>query len=124
MFRGSNRKIYPAHGGTMTDLRKLLAHNMKERRRTLKITQYSLAERANTSTYYIAMIETQKKYPSPEMMQRIAAGLEIDTPELFSIPSSYPVETIKKFQKEVLKVIKSTADSIIERKLTQLNNQG
>jgi transcriptional regulator with XRE-family HTH domain len=79
---------------------------------TLKITQYNLAERADTSTYYIAMIETQKKYPSPEMMQRIAAGLEIDTPELFSMPASYPEATIKKYQKEVLKVIKSTAESI------------
>jgi len=108
----------------MTDLRKLLAHNMKERRRALKITQCSLAERANTSTIYIACIETQKKYPSPEMMQRIAAGLEIDTPELFSMPSSYPKETIKRFQKEVLKVIKTTADSILERKLSQLDKQG
>jgi transcriptional regulator with XRE-family HTH domain len=52
----------------MTDLRKLLAHNMKERRRVLKMTQYRLAERAETSAYYIAMIETKRKYPSPEMM--------------------------------------------------------
>lgn len=103
----------------MTDLRKLLAHNMKERRRTLKITQHKLAQRAETSAYYIAMIETQRKYPSPEMMQRIAAGLELDTPELFSM-KTFPAETIRKYQKEVLKVIGQVANQMLEHKLEQL----
>jgi hypothetical protein len=40
----------------MTDLRQLLAFNMKERRRSLKMSQYRLAELADTSTYYIGMI--------------------------------------------------------------------
>jgi transcriptional regulator with XRE-family HTH domain len=107
----------------MTDLRQLLAHNMKERRRELKLTQCRLAERANTSTYYIGMIEARKKYPSPQMMQRIAAGLEIDTPQLFSVTSSFPINTIKKYHKEVLKLIKEVSDSVLERKLLQLNKQ-
>jgi transcriptional regulator with XRE-family HTH domain len=104
----------------MTDLRQLLAHNMKERRSALKMTQYRLAELAGTSTYYIGMIEARKKYPSPEMMQRIAAGLGIDTPELFSMTSSFPVNTIKKYQMEVLKLIKRVSDSVLDRKLEQL----
>jgi transcriptional regulator with XRE-family HTH domain len=84
----------------MTNLRNLLAHNMKERRRNLKMSQYRLAELADTSAYYIGMIENQKKYPSPEMMQRIAAGLGMDTPELFSM-HSYPAETLKKYRVEI-----------------------
>lgn len=114
------QKIYAAHGGSMTDLRQLLAHNMKERRRALKITQYRLAELAGTSAYYIGMIEAEKKYPSPEMMQKIAAGLGIDTPELFSMASSFPVDTIKKYQKEVLQLIKKVSDSVLNMKLEQL----
>jgi transcriptional regulator with XRE-family HTH domain len=105
----------------MTDLRELLAHNIKERRQTLNMTQYMLAEKADTSAYYITMIENRKKYPSPEMMQKIAAGLEIDTPELFAMTSSFPSETFKKYQKEVLKLIGETTISILERKLAQLD---
>ena len=104
----------------MTNLRALLAHNMKERRRALKMTQYRLAERAETSNHFIAMIENQRKYPSPEMMQRIAAGLELDTPELFSM-KTFPSETIKKYQKEVLKTIGKVTNQMLEMKLEQLN---
>ena len=107
----------------MTNLRQLLAHNMKKRRRELKMSQYRLAEKAGTSTYYIGMIETQKKYPSPAMMERIAIGLKIDTPELFSMTSSFPIDTIKKYQKEVLKLIKAMTDSALEMKLKQLEKQ-
>jgi hypothetical protein len=48
------------------------------------------------------MIESEKKFPTPEMLERIA--LEIDAPILFSL-KSYPVSesgTIEKFQEQVL----------------------
>ncbi|GHV87175.1 hypothetical protein AGMMS50255_4710 [Spirochaetia bacterium] len=32
------------------------------------------------------MIELEKKFPSPEMPERLAAALEIDPVELFSMP--------------------------------------
>ena len=106
-----NREIYAAHGGNMTDLRELLAYNMKEKRRILKMTQYRLAEKADMSAYYITMIENKKKYPSPEMLKRIAAGrLDLDTPELFSVKSGYITETIKNYKKDVLNVISETTN--------------
>jgi len=43
-----------------------------------------LAEKAGTSTTHIGMIETSKKYPSPQMLEKIAGALGIDTPELFT----------------------------------------
>jgi transcriptional regulator with XRE-family HTH domain len=106
----------------MTDLRKVLAHNMKEKRRKLKLTQYGLAERIDTSPYYLSMIERGKKFPSPEMMQRIAAGLEIDTLELFGI-ETFPSGTIIKYQKEALKIIGKVATQMLEHKLEQLNQK-
>jgi transcriptional regulator with XRE-family HTH domain len=57
---------------------------MKEQRHILMITQAQLAERVDTSTNYIALIESKKKFPTPEMLERIAAALEIDAPALFS----------------------------------------
>jgi transcriptional regulator with XRE-family HTH domain len=68
----------------MTNLRELLAFNMKEYRHSLKLSQSKLAEKAGTSTHYIGMIEVCKKFPTPEMLERIASALKIDSPELFS----------------------------------------
>jgi transcriptional regulator with XRE-family HTH domain len=69
----------------MTSLKQLLAANMKKHRRLLGISQAALAARVNTSTHYIAMIELGRKAPSFDMLERIAAGLEIDAPALFSM---------------------------------------
>jgi transcriptional regulator with XRE-family HTH domain len=85
----------------MTSLKKLLAFNMKKQRQILGISQAVLAERVNTSTHYIAMIELERKTPSIPMIERIAAALQIDSPELFSM-RSIPQESLKELQKTVL----------------------
>ena len=68
----------------MTDLRKLLAQNIKNYRKIRGFSQEILAEKAGTSTTHIGMIETSKKYPSSQMLEKIAGALGIDTPELFT----------------------------------------
>jgi len=68
----------------MTDIRELLAQNIKNYRKIRGFSQEMLAEKAGTSTTHIGMIETRKKYPSPEMLAKIAGALGIDTPELFT----------------------------------------
>ena len=87
----------------MTNLRALLALNMKAQRLVLRISQVQLAEKINTSSHYIGMIEACKKFPSPEMMERIAAALEIDSPSLFStarLPRGGA--NIDRFQEQIL----------------------
>ena len=69
----------------MTNLRKLLARNIKNFRTELGLTQSKLAERVETATHYIAMIEGCKNFPSPEMIERIAAGLGKDSVDLFML---------------------------------------
>jgi transcriptional regulator with XRE-family HTH domain len=69
----------------MTDLRQLLAANMKRRRKVLGLSQIKLADEMDTSPDFIAKIEVCKKFPSPDMLERIAEALEVDTLELFSI---------------------------------------
>ncbi|MDR2095471.1 MAG: helix-turn-helix domain-containing protein [Treponema sp.] len=88
----------------MTSLRAILAFNMKEHRHILGISQAVLAEKVDTSTHYIGMIETERKFPSSEMLERIAAALEIDAPALFST-RSYPLKkagSMAQFQESVL----------------------
>jgi transcriptional regulator with XRE-family HTH domain len=100
----------------MTSLRALLAHNMKEKRRILGITQVQLAEKVKTSTHYIGQIELGKKFPTPEMLERIAAALEIDSPQLFSM-ASFPVEAIRQFQEGLLTDVETAVVSAISSRL-------
>ncbi|MCL2277302.1 MAG: helix-turn-helix domain-containing protein [Treponema sp.] len=77
---------------------------MKAQRRIMKLTQAQLAEKVNTSTNYIALIESEKKFPTPNMLERIAASLKIDAPALFST-KSYPLQetgTMADFQERIL----------------------
>jgi transcriptional regulator with XRE-family HTH domain len=85
----------------MTSLRALLAYNMKERRKILGISQTKLAERVSTSTHYISQIEQKNKFPSPEKLEQIAAALEIDSPQLFSM-DSFTDEAVRRFREGIL----------------------
>jgi transcriptional regulator with XRE-family HTH domain len=90
---------------------------MKERRRILGITQAQLAERVNTSTHYVGQIELENKFPTPEMLERIAAALEIDSPQLFSM-ASFPAEMVRRFQEALLADVETAVAGVInERKI-------
>ena len=69
----------------MTDLRKVLASNMRLYRKNLGISQAKLAEMSNITDNYVALIETCKRFPSVNMLERIAKALQKDTLELFSV---------------------------------------
>jgi transcriptional regulator with XRE-family HTH domain len=69
----------------MTDIRKVLAANIKAFRKEQGLTQAKLAEQAGTATHYIAMIEGCKNFPSPDMIERIAVVFGKDTVDLFSL---------------------------------------
>jgi transcriptional regulator with XRE-family HTH domain len=73
--------------GKMTDIRVVLAENMKKYRKIQRISQEKLAEKIGTAPNYIAMIEVGKKFPSASMLERIAQALNVDTPELFTTSS-------------------------------------
>jgi transcriptional regulator with XRE-family HTH domain len=110
-------------GKTMTSLRALLAYNMKERRRILGVTQARLAERVSTSTHYIGQIELENKFPTPEMLERIAAALEIDSSQLFSM-DSFPSEVIRQFQQGFLSGIELAIADVISTTKSELGKMG
>ena len=98
----------------MTDLRRVLASNLKLYRKTLGLSQAKLAEMANVTDNYIALIECGKRFPSINMLERIANALNKDTLELFSIKS------IEKSKNEILK---TTILADIEHILTNRLNK-
>ncbi|GHT95242.1 hypothetical protein FACS1894141_3490 [Spirochaetia bacterium] len=106
----------------MTNIRDVLATNMKAYRNALGLSQAKLAEKVDTSTHYIGMIETKNKFPSPEMLERIAAALEIDTMDLFSTETRLP-EKMKTYRKTALKNIKEQLGQIIDEQLKDLDKE-
>jgi len=102
----------------MTNLRKLLAENIKKRRKSIEISQTVLAERVGTSTHYIGQIEQCKKFPSSEMLERIAEALEMDSPELFS-SQVFTDEAIKIVQDKVQADLDEVSISI-KKKITEI----
>jgi transcriptional regulator with XRE-family HTH domain len=91
---------------------------MKERRRVLGITQAQLAERVGTSTHYIGQIELENKFPSPEMLARIATALEIDSPQLFSM-DSFTNEAVRKFQEGILADMGTAIAQAVDSRLSE-----
>jgi transcriptional regulator with XRE-family HTH domain len=107
----------------MTSLRDLLAYNIKERRRILGISQTKLAEKVSTSTHYIGQIEQKNKFPSPEMLERLAVALEIDSPQLFSM-ESFSNEAIKRFQEGVISDLGNAVSLSVDARLSELKKMG
>jgi DNA-binding XRE family transcriptional regulator len=104
----------------MASLSYLLAHNMKEQRRILSISQAKLAEWVNTSTHYIAMIELERKTPSLPMLERIAAALKLNPAELFSM-KDVPVVSLNKLKKSILTEIEKAVCNVVIEKINELD---
>jgi transcriptional regulator with XRE-family HTH domain len=67
----------------MTRIQLVLGSNLKKHRRAKGWTQAVLAEKAGTVGNYIALLESAAKFPSADMIERIASALEIDSTALF-----------------------------------------
>jgi len=103
----------------MTNIRDVLAKNMKAYRNALGLSQAKLAEKVGTSTHYIGMIETKNNFPSPEMIERIAAALGIDTIDLFSTGKK-KTEAIKSYRKATIVDIKNLLGRFLDERLKDL----
>ncbi|MDR1786394.1 MAG: helix-turn-helix domain-containing protein [Spirochaetaceae bacterium] len=107
----------------MTDLRQLLAVNLKRFRGELGLSQAKLAEKANTSTHHVAMIELTRQFPSPEMLGKLAFALEVDTLELFSMPPA-PARALKKLHTAVLldlrEAVETAVSQVVDRHIEAL----
>lgn len=99
------------------ELRDIFILNMKKYRKIKKLSQMNLAERCNTSTSYIGEIEIGKKFPSVEMIQRLAAALDIQPFQLFmpeaGIPSADRLSPEKKSM--LIQRLQQAAAQIIDK---------
>lgn len=88
----------------MTNIRTVLAVNMKARRKQRNLSQADLAEKIGTSPNYISKIEAEKQFPSVQMIEQIAGALECDSVDLFST-EKIEEKRIDSIRKDLLKNI-------------------
>ena len=82
---------------------------MKRYRKEKGYSQEKLAEKAGASANYIALIESGKNFPSLQMLNRIAAALDIDGIDLFDKKSLNYTEN-KKLRTDLLERIQKVID--------------
>ena len=66
----------------------LFIANLKDFRKSHGFSQAKLAEMCDSSQNYIAEIEVGKKFPSPEMIEKIASAFSIESYCLFQNTST------------------------------------
>jgi len=89
----------------------------------LGISQAKLAESANIATAYVAMIELEKKFPSVDVLERIAHALKIDPTELFS-KTCYPIESVTELHQSILQDIDKVVKNHIDKFEAKVNKGG
>jgi transcriptional regulator with XRE-family HTH domain len=96
----------------MDNIRDILAKNIKENRQKLKISQPKLAELANLSTHYIASIETSRKFPTPDVLERMATALGIETHELFLVANSEK-NVLENLRNDIICEVKALNETLV-----------
>ena len=99
-----------------TDIKEIFAANLKENRRKKGLTQEKLAETADISLRYIAMLELGKSFPSGEMLEKLAKALDIQAFQLF-----YPLATLDgallHLEQSILTKIEKTFDDKLQQSI-------
>jgi transcriptional regulator with XRE-family HTH domain len=97
-------------------VQELFIANLKSYRKIKKISQLKLAELCDSSQTYIAEIEVGKKFPSIEMIEKIASAFDIESYLLFqndtngkigSLTVIQKMEIADKIQSAIVKIINS-----------------
>lgn len=88
----------------MNNYKKILSHNIKQKRKSLGLTQYELAERLNVEDKYLSRLETGTSTPSFALLEKLADVFNITIAELFITEDT---EIRKEFIKKINEQLKS-----------------
>jgi len=106
----------------MIDIKEIFAENLRKIRRKKGLTQEKLAEKANMSLQYLALLEIARKFPSGEMLERLANALDIETYELLAVAPS-PQNELEQLRKEIKDDIKNAFGERLEQAITNVIKQ-
>ena len=101
-------------------IQELFIINLKAYRKLRCISQTQLADLCDSSTGYIGEIESCKRFPSVNMIERIASALGIESWHLFknepinSTKSDISVKLLPTQKNEIIKMANSSLSKILD----------
>ena len=98
----------------MVSIREILALNLKEYRRKSGLTQEKFAEKVGISANYLSMVEISRKFPTPEMLDRLAKALDIQTFQLFD-PAATPEGALLHLERAIIENIETAIKKTIKQ---------
>ena len=98
------------------NIKEILAANLRENRRKKGLTQEKLAEMADISLRYLAMLETGDGFPSAEVLEKLAEALDIEAFELF-YPSSTPEGALSHLVQTIIANIGTVVGTAVKESL-------
>ena len=101
-------------------LRETFAKNLREKRRKCGFSQEKLAEKAGISTQYLAMMEIARRFPTSEVLERIALAMNIKVYELFLVDHS-PREELELLRQDIISEMKQSFGDIVEKALKNVS---
>ena len=106
--------------GRILTIQELFIINLKAYRKLHRISQTQLASLCNSSTGYIGEIESGKRFPSVNMIERIAGAFGIESWHLFKnepishAKSNRSAKLIPTQKKEIIKMANSALSKILD----------
>jgi len=100
------------------NIREILAKNIKEYRRKNGLSQDKLAEKAGISTPFVAMIEVSRKFPTPDVLDRIANALNIKTWQLFAVQPSLG-EEMERLHTDIVQNIEQIVANAVKKAIEE-----
>ena len=107
----------------MTEVQEVLAKNIKYYRKQKGYTQEQLAEKTGTSTNYIGTIEIGKKYPSPNMLEKLSNALEVSALNFFEREHQAEFAFSKANDKDTIERLKHNISAAIENTFSDEKNK-
>lgn len=101
------------------DIQIRLSGNLKRMRKSHKLTQFELAERADVSEDTVKSIELMRFWPSEKTLAQISSALNIDVYHFF-MPTADTINTEKAVLKQLKETILKTYFTYIEDVLNEL----
>ena len=74
-------------------LREIVARNLRKLRRSRRLSQEELADRAGINRNYVGMLEREENAATVDMLEKLADVLDVDPIEFFKRPSREPGHT-------------------------------
>jgi transcriptional regulator with XRE-family HTH domain len=99
-------------------IQETFAQNLRENRHKCGFTQVQLAEKAEISTNYLAMVELARYIPRVEIIERLANVLNVEIYELFIVPLS-PAMELKKINEAIIADLEDIVMKSVDKAFAQ-----